>query len=188
MKKRMYVIAAAAVMLMVSGCKAKTNTETTPPANQETTVAKEINLDDIHAKVKEAYGDNYIPSMSYDEQMMEDLFGLKKDLYDSYIAEGPMISTHIDNFVAVKAKDGKGEEVQKVLDDYRESMVTDSMQYPMNQAKVQTSEVVRHGDYVFFVMLGTPSMEAEEKGAEATLESSKEVNQIAIDVINGFFE
>lgn len=199
MRKMMLTAAAAmTVFTMMTGCQAKpagdqttqavtesTTEETTTEA--PTTAAKEISLDEIHAAVKEAYGENYIPSAPFDEQGMKELFGVNSDLYDSFIAEGPMISVHVETFVAVKAKEGKGEEVAKHLNDYRESQLNDALQYPMNLPKLEASQVVRHGDYVFFVMLGSPSMEAEEKGEEAALESAKENNQIAIDIINGFF-
>ena len=118
---------------------------------------------------------------------MKELFGINSDLYDSFIAEGPMISVHVDTFVAVKAKEGKGEEVAQHLNDYRDSQLNGAMQYPMNLPKIEASQVVRHGDYVFFVMLGTPSEEAEAQGEEAALESAKENTQIAIDIIDGFF-
>lgn len=199
MRKMMLTAAAAmTVFTMMTGCQAKpagdqttqavtesTTEETTTEA--PTTAAKEISLDEIHAAVKEAYGENYIPSAPFDEQGMKELFGINSDLYDSFIAEGPMISVHVETFVAVKAKEGKGEEVAKHLNDYRESQLNDALQYPMNLPKLEASQVVRHGDYVFFVMLGSPSMEAEEKGEDAALESAKENNQIAIDIINGFF-
>ena len=58
----------------------------------------------------------------------------------------------------------------------------------MNISKVQASEVVRHGDYVFFVMLGTASEEAQEQGEEAALQSAQEENKKAVDAINAFFE
>lgn len=189
MKKMMITAAAVATALTVmTGCQAKPAQNETQTTNQETTQADKVRLDDIYTAVKEAYGEKYIPGMQFDEQMMEDIFGLKNDLYDSYIGEGPMVSVQIDNFIAIEAKEGKGQEVQTIMEDYRESLLTDSMQYPMNLPKVQSSEVIRHGDYVFFVMLGTPSEESMEEGDEAALESSKETNQIAIDIINGFFK
>lgn len=197
-KMMLTAVAAMTVFTMMTGCQAKpagdqttqavtesTTEETTTEA--PTTAVKEISLDEIHAAVKEAYGENYIPSAPFDEQGMKELFGVNSDLYDSFIAEGPMISVHVETFVAVKAKEGKGEDVAKHLNDYRESQLNDALQYPMNLPKLEASQVVRHGDYVFFVMLGSPSMEAEEKGEDAALESAKENNQIAIDIINGFF-
>ena len=196
--RKMILTAAAdmTVFTMMTGCQAKPagdNGQTTQATveqtteEQTTTAAKEISLDEIHAAVKEAYGENYIPSAAFDEQGMKELFGINSDLYDSFIAEGPMISVHVDTFVAVKAKEGKGEEVAQHLNDYRDSQLNGAMQYPMNLPKIEASQVVRHGDYVFFVMLGTPSEEAEAQGEEAALESAKENTQIAIDIIDGYF-
>lgn len=192
MRKMMLTAAAAmTVFTMMTGCQAKPsdNNQTTPAVTEQTTAAEvNVDLEKIHTAVKEAYGENYIPSAPFDEQGMKELFGINSDLYENFIAEGPMISVHVDTFVAVKANEGKGEEVEKHLNDYRESQLNDAVQYPMNLPKIEASQVVRHGDYVFFVMLGSPSQEAEEKGEDAALESAKENNQIAIDIIDGFFK
>jgi len=99
-----------------------------------------------------------------------------------------MISTFVETFIGVKAKEGKGEEAEKALNTYRDQLVNDTMQYPMNVAKIQASQVIRHGDYVFFVMLGAPSDEAMEEGDEAALKSAAENNQIAVDIIDGYFK
>ena len=136
--RKMILTAAAAmtVFTMMTGCQAKPagdNSQTTQATveqtteEQTTTAAKEISLDEIHAAVKEAYGENYIPSAAFDEQGMKELFGINSDLYDSFIAEGPMISVHVDTFVAVKAKEGKGEEVAQHLNDYRDSQLNGAM-------------------------------------------------------------
>ena len=98
------------------------------------------------------------------------------------------ISTFVETFIGVKAKEGKGDDVEKALTEYRERLVGDTMQYPMNVSKIQASQVVRHGDYVFFVMLGGPDDAAMEQGDEAALKSAEENNKIAIDVIDGFFK
>ena len=191
MRKRTYGVLVAGICLMLAGCQGgqtqeTSASETTIEATEET--KKEVNLEEVHTAVKEAYGEMYIPSMAYDDQVMNDLFGIGSDLYDSYIGEGPMMSIHVDCFVAIDAKEGKGEEVEELLNAYRTDLVENSMQYPMNVPKVNASEVVRHDDYVFFVMLGTPSDEALESGEEEALASAQENNQIAIDVINGFFQ
>ena len=108
-------------------------------------------------------------------------------MYETYVAEGPMISVHVDTFAAVEAKEGQADAVEQAFADYREAQLTQSAQYPMNLPKIEASQVVRHGNYVFFVMLGTPSAEAEMEGEEAALESAREQNQIAVDVIDSFF-
>lgn len=183
------MVAVAAALTVVTGCQAKPSQDVTQAQTQESTeeptTAREVKLEDIYTAVKEAYGDQYIPSMEYDEQALKELFGIPADLYISYIAEGPMISVHVDNFVAIEAKEGKGEEVEKLLNTYRDYLVTESLQYPMNMSKVEASEVVRHGDYVFFVMLGAVDDDAADEAS--ALEAAKKSNHIGVDVINGFF-
>lgn len=184
------MIAAATAVTVVTGCQARPAQDATQGTVQETTqeptTAREVKLEDVYTAVKEAYGDQYIPSMEYDEQLMTDLFGISPEMYVSYIAEGPMISVHVDQFIAVEAREGKGEEVETLLNEYRDSQLNDALQYPMNLPKIEASEVVRHGDYVFFVMLGAMDQEAADE-AEA-LEAAKESNRIGVDVINGFFQ
>ena len=60
------------------------------------------------------------------------------------------------------------------------------MQYPGNIAKVNASEVVRHGDYVFFIMLGGFD-QRDGVSEEQQLEFAKnEVAEIK-EVIGKFF-
>lgn len=174
-KMILWLLAVLACVGLLSGCKGKTETKSVPVA-------------DILAAVQKAYGEDYIPSMDYDAQILSDLFGVKEDMVEEYVAQGPMISVQIDTFVAVRAKAGKADAVEQALKDYQKGQLDAAAQYPMNLAKANASEVVRYGDYVFFVMLGTPSMEAEEKGEEAALESAKENNKIALDAIAACFE
>lgn len=40
--------------------------------------------------------------------MLNDVIGLSPELCESYVAEMPMISTFVETFLGVKAKEGKG--------------------------------------------------------------------------------
>ena len=188
-KMSFLILAAAASMNLMTGCgkapaDAGAGQETAAP---ETTV-KEVELPQVLEAVKSAYGDNYIPSMDYDAQAMKDLFGIDESLYDAYFAQGPMISVNVDTLIGVQDKEGQADAVEQALQAYQKNLIENSMQYPMNMAKVNASAVVRYGNDVFFVMLGTPDMEAEEKGEEAALESAKENNQIGLDAIATCFQ
>lgn len=204
MRKRIYLLTAAAVMtgIMVTACAPKNDkglqtssaaettaqeTESEERASEESEAA-EASADEVlsavHTAVKAAYGENYIPSMSYDAETLKKQFGVKAELCEAVIAEGPMISVHVETFIGVKAKKGKGGEVKAALDKYRQEQLEDSMQYPMNMVKLEASEVVEKGDYVFFVMLGSADEQSEEAGEEPALESAKKNNQKAIDAIN----
>ena len=192
MKKQLTALfmAAALAAASLTGC-GENNGSSSTPTTQETTApetAKEVSLDDLLNDIKNAYGENYIPNSPLDEQMLSDVIGLSPELYDAFVAETPMISTFVETFIGVKAKEGKGDDVEAALNAYRDNLLSDTMQYPMNVAKIQASQVVRYGDYSFFVMLGGPDDAAMEESDEAALESAKENNQIAIDIIDGYFK
>lgn len=179
---RKYIRRAAAVVtavscLALSGCGSDAQKETT---------AENVSLSEIHDAVAEAYGDDYIPSYTFDEEYLEDVFGLTADLYDDVYAEGPKVAFDVDTFIAVKAKEGKSEEVKKILENYRENLI--STAYPDTLIKTQASVVTEYGNYIFFTCLGVISDEAKASGDNAVLEEAKSDNKVATDVIKGFFE
>ena len=214
MKKSVFLLAAAALAAGITACQPKT--EGTAPsvsieetaevtqgssqdgsegggngeisgAGQGDQAAKE-KLDEIQAALREAYGENYIPSMEFDALMLKEVYGIDESWYDAFLAEGPMISAHVETFIGVHAKEGKAGDVSKALEAYRKGQLEGAVQYPMNLPKIEASQVISHGDYVFFVMLGGAAPDAEEQGEAAALESAKENNQIGIDVIDRFFQ
>lgn len=69
---------------------------------------KQPELADVVQAVKDAYGENYLPSTPLDEQMLTDIYGLDMENVEEVIGEAPMISAHVDTFIAVKAKAAKG--------------------------------------------------------------------------------
>lgn len=147
---------------------------------------EDIDLGEIHQAVKKEYGEDYIPSMEISPEDLETMTGLDKSHIESYIAEMPMINVNVDTFIAIQGKEGKGDEVEEALEEYRRSLVEDSMQYPMNIGKVNASKLVRHGDYVFFLMLGKIE-EREEVSEEDALEFAEAEVKRAVDVVNSFF-
>ena len=137
-------------------------------------------LNQIHTAVKDAYKDDYIPNAPFDETTLKEVYGLSSDMYDAVIAEGSMISVHVDTFIAVHPTEGNFDNVVKALTDYRETLLQDTMQYPVNLIKIQASKVETIGDYVFFIMLGYGDDTLEEAEAIASFE---EKNDIAINAI-----
>ena len=66
-----------------------------------------------------------------------------------FVAEQPMISMHPDLFIGIEATEGNAEAVEAALQAYQEYLINDSMQYPMNLAKVSACQVLRYDNYVF---------------------------------------
>lgn len=177
MKKIVSLVMVGIMAIGMTACSAK--------KTDSDSAVKDVPVSEIHTAVKDAYGDTYYPNMDYDAQALESIFGVKADWYDEFVAQGPMISASVDTFVAVKAKTDNVKDVETALNSYRDYLVNDSMQYPTNKIKIQASEVLTVGNYVFFILLGDIPMDVEEQGDDAILSTAKEQAQIAVDAING---
>lgn len=151
-------------------------------------VNKDVSLDTVVEAIKTAYGDDYLPSMVVEEDTIPDIYGITSDMYEEIYIEVPMISAHIDTLAAVKCADGKQQAVADALNSYRDYLVNDSLQYPMNQLKLQASRVIEKEGFVFFVALGVIPMDVEEQGEEAAIKKAGELNDIAENVINEYLK
>lgn len=137
-------------------------------------------LEEIHNKIKENLGDNYVATMSYDSQMVEEMFGVSADWYDAAIAQGPMMSAHNDKFLAFHATEGNLENIEKALQTFSEQIKTD-FTYPMHVTKSQGCVVETVGDYVFFVMLGFIDDMAYDEESEM-IAAYTDINNSLIDI------
>ena len=145
-------------------------------------------LQNAKKAVADALGDDYWPDSEIPEEMLNETYGVSADLYDAYLGECPMISVNVDTLLIIHAKDGKVEDVENALNAYRDSLVNDTMQYPMNLGKIQASRVERIGDYVCFVQLGADTSSVEEQGDEAVITYCQEQNELALEAVRQALE
>lgn len=153
--------------------------EVTPEEMNQNTNVELITVVDA---VKAAYGDDYIPNMMVEGELLESTYGLTEDMYEEVYVEVPMISANIDTLIAVKVADGRQQDVVDALTSYRDYLVNDALQYPMNQLKLQSSRVIEKDGFVFFVSLGVIPMELEEEND--IIDKAAELNDIAENAIN----
>lgn len=181
MKKALSVLLAvfmtAALALSFAGCGSNEQQETT----------KDIDLAKLHEDVKAAYGDDYAATMAIDAATLEATYGISEDLYDECIAETAMISAQTDFFIALKAKEGKAEEMKAALEKAKEAIAA-SAYYPANQIKVQSTQVIVHGDYGFVFVLGYPDESVDDTDEEAMRAAYDAENKKAADVIESYFK
>ena len=137
---------------------AGTDGENTPAEGIDDTVT----IDAIYQAVKEAYGEDYLPSMLLSEDDIQILYGIEPDWCEEFLVEVPMMSAQVDTFLAIKAKPEHLAEVSDAVNAYVQNLKNDTMQYPSNLNKIAASSVVTMGDYVFYIMLGNLSFEQEE--------------------------
>lgn len=154
------------------------------PSSDSAAASSTVALSTILDAVKSAYGENYLPSMDLTAEDLKTRFGLNSEDYTEAIGQVAMMSTQVDTFVAVHAKEGKAESIVSALNAYRDDLVNNSLQYPMNIPKVNASKVYQKGDYVFFIMLGAFAPDDLLADDPAAVTFHEEQNQIAIDAID----
>lgn len=133
--------------------------------------------------VVEVLGDNYWPNAAISPERLEEVYGIKPDMYDAYFGETPAISVNVDTLIIIQAKEGQVDAVEEALNAYRDVMVNDTMQYPINMGKIQASRIEVLGNYVCFVQLGADTEAAMEEGDEAVIDQCLQENERAIDAI-----
>ncbi len=174
------------LVLILTGCSKSTKDETVIPldedANDSEPLSKDV-LKDIHSEIMNYLGDDYVSTSSMSEIELKELAGINSDVLVDFVAQRPEKSDYIDRFIAVQVKDGSEQEAFDSLNHFRSYHVSqaDSSVKPENRAKLKASEVVRHGNYVFFVMMGhfdTNKHSSEEEKiyfAEGETEQIKEI-------------
>lgn len=180
--KRLLACLLAAVML-VSLAACGNGGKDNETQNGQSQVDETVSIDTIHEKIKEAYGDDYLPTKMLSEDEIQAYYGIEPEWCEEMIAEIPMISVHVDTLIAIKAKEEYVTNVVDAVNAYAETLKNDTMQYPSNLLKIQGSTVLTKEPYVFFIMLGTISAEEEEQEDTAQVEAYKARNQVAIDII-----
>lgn len=199
------LLAVSVVLLTACGKKNNGNTgenteSTTPQTSSQagnntgntlaesTEPAQESSLMYLRDAVAEALGEDYWPDSVMEPEYVQDLYGLKPDMYEDIFVETPMIGTNVDTLIIVQAKKDRVEDVEKALNTYREGEINNTMQYPMNIGKVQASRIETIDNYVLFIQLGGSSVEAEEEGEEKVMELSREQNEKALEAIRQALE
>lgn len=183
MKKKICLLIFAAVLGLTACGKGKPEENNQTGTEQVQEYRTDVPVEELKNAVAKELGEDYWPNMALGEEEIEGLLGLKADAIEEAAAEMPMISTNVDTLIIVRADKGKLEEVEKAVADYRERMVGDTMQYPMNVGKVQASKTAVYGDYVCFVQLGGDTMEASGQGDEAVIKQCEAANERALSVI-----
>lgn len=165
------------------GSQPESTGEESQPETDDDQQVQGDSLEYLRDAVVEVLGENYWPNAQITPEMLEQIYGVKPDMYDAYFGETPMISTNVDTLIIVRAKDDQVDAVEEALNTYRDALVNDTMQYPMNLGKIQASRIEVIGNYVCFVQLGADTMAAMDEGDEAVIDYCLQENEKAIDAI-----
>lgn len=147
--------------------------------------AKTIDLNALHDEVVEVYGESFTAGYSGTLEELCSYVSIDASHVEEFFFNMPLMSVHADLFIGIKATEGNADAVETALNAHRDYLINDTMQYPMNTAKVASTTVTRYGDYIFLVMLGEPATMIEDE-AEA-LDFCKAQNKLATDIIAKYF-
>lgn len=195
MKKKFLAIAVmTAAVAMFAACgntedTGNTGTPTPTPTTeaQETptpTIEPKDMINNIHQAVQEAYGDAYQPSVEMDEYFMTETLKLDTSWYDAAFAEGMMMAIIPDTFIVIHPTEGNLENVQKALEAYRETLVSNSW-YPTTVIRAQGAVTGTVGEYVYFVVLTSSVDDTLYETEEEMIEACKEGTKLAVSTIEG---
>ncbi len=141
-----------------------------------------VDVATIKQAVVDVLGENYWPNTEMSPEFLAD-FGLTEDMYDAFLGEMPLLSANVDTLIVIQAKADQVEAVETVLNNYREKLVNDTMQYPTNVGKIQASRIATFGNFVCFVQLGADVTSIMESGEEAVIRHCQEQNELALEAI-----
>ena len=149
---------------------------------------KEVEQNDISSirqTLVEVLGEAYWPDEQIAPEYLEE-YGLYSDIFDEFYGEMPKDTINADTLIIIGAKEGMVEEAEEVLNRYREALVADTDQYPMNAGKIQASRIETIGNYVCFVQLGADTTKeyGENGNEDVVIRHCQEQNELAIEAIS----
>lgn len=190
MTKKLLAVFMAAALAAGSTAHVPVLNDKTVVAEAAKKKAKTPSVKKLRKAIVNEFGENYLADMSLTKDEIKERYGINPSWYTDIIAEIPMMSAHVDTLVIAKAKNkNTKKKIKKQLSDYRNTLVNDTMQYPMNLLKIQASKVYVKDNYVFFLLLGSVDNSLQETGTEEEIiEAYQAEVQKAVDAINSLFK
>lgn len=140
-------------------------------------------MDDLKNAVIEILGEDYWPDTLLSAEELAERTGISENMYDDYLAEYQRTEAGIDMMILIRAKDGEMENIEKYLNDYRETLLKIYEQQPQNKAKVFASRIEIIDSYICYIQLGADISALESKGSDAMINQCQEDNERALDII-----
>ncbi len=140
-------------------------------------------MNEIRGAIVEILGDNYWPDKQLTGKELETETGITADMYEDFLAEKQSIETDIDTMIIIKAKKDTIAEVETMLNEYREALMTKYKERPQELGKVEASRIETVDSYISFVQLGADTSDAAKAGDEQVIALCQQDNERAVDII-----
>ena len=188
-KKRILALLLVAVVgigsLSINARTSDKGSSPVPGAPVITAQAATPSASTLVSAAKKPYGKKLSSMVKLENDEIKQRYGIESSWFSSAHAEVPLISASVDEIAIFKAADSASrKKIVKAVKAYQKKLKKDTMQYPMNQLKIQGSRVYTNGDYVCFIMLSSISSSLEEKGTEAEqIKAYQKLNKKAVKAI-----
>lgn len=185
MKRIIGILIALMMMSMVfTGCSGGNDGNSAGSGNGADELKDGVSLNDIVKKIDEEMG--IAMGSDVDDTTLTDIFNIDKNDVEEYAGKMSMVMNSADNFIAVKAKDGKADAIKEALEKRKESVMQQFEQYlPDQYVKAQSGKVLVKGDYVFLIILGDT---VTEDGGEFDTDAADAAVKNAENIIGSFFK
>lgn len=191
--KKSFILLLAVTFILLTGC-GKNGTgsmqsrshlgNTGMPGSKATGgYSEDITMEEIKEAIIDTLGDNYWPDKEIDAASLEEIYGINPDMYDDYLAECQAVNENVDTLIIVKAKSDQVDNVEKALNSYLETNISDSDLYAQELNKMQAARIETFHNYVCFVQLGANTEAANNISDEAVVDQCLEENERTLDAI-----
>ncbi len=140
-------------------------------------------LPELKDKVENLLGDAYWPEVNLSAKELEDLTGIKEDMYVDFLAQRQVLDAHIDTLIVIHAKEDHVGEIEQAIETYRSGIIEANRDHPQNLGKAQASRMETIDDYVCFVLLGADTTPYADRGTDAVAAHCLEENERALYVL-----
>ncbi len=182
MKKTIACLLAAMMAVSLAGCGSdetsssgagSTSSQSSSSQAEKNTLKDGATLQDIVEQINTDIG--IVMPAELDDEIAGDLMylNLEEDV-EEYYGMFSMSMTSADNVIAVKAKEGRADAVEEALNSRLENIQQMCSQY-VDTEKANAGRVITRGDYVFLLIVG-----------DATKDAQDEV-QRAVDIVDSYF-
>lgn len=158
-------------------------TEETEEIKIEEDSSAYASMSEIRKAVIGILGENYWPDKQLTKEELETETGITENMYEDFLAEKQNIETDIDTMIIIRAKKDYITEVESMLNEYRENLMTKYKDRPRELGKVEASRIETVDSYVSFVQLGADTAAAAETGDEEIIALCQQENERAVDII-----
>ena len=140
-----------------------------------------LTLKDLSEAVSRAIKEEYWPNEVMEEAEIQKKLGITRDQYDDCYFEYTHLKDNLDQLIIIEYEDDQLGNLEMALEKYRDNLIVEHQEQPINYAKANASRIEVIDDYICMVLLGG-DLDHIDNDEERML-ICQEQNEKAIDML-----